>query len=58
VRTLTLQAPLDERGLAGLMIHFILETLVAARLWNVDPFGQPAVEAGKQLTRKYLEAGR
>ena len=30
------------------------ETLIAARLWNVDPFGQPAVEQGKALTRKYL----
>ena len=58
VRTLRLRAPLDEAGLAGLMVHFILETLVAARLWNVDPFGQPAVEAGKQLTMQYLEAGR
>jgi glucose-6-phosphate isomerase len=58
VRTLRLRAPLDEAGLAALMVHFILETLVAARLWNVDPFGQPAVEAGKQLTMQYLEAGR
>jgi glucose-6-phosphate isomerase len=56
VRTLALDGPLDEARLASLMVHFILETLVAARLWNVDPFGQPAVEAGKLLTRTYLEA--
>jgi glucose-6-phosphate isomerase len=56
VRTLVLDGPLDEARLASLMVHFILETLVAARLWNVDPFGQPAVEAGKLLTRTYLEA--
>jgi glucose-6-phosphate isomerase len=47
-------APLDEASLGGLMMHFILETLIAARLWNVDPFGQPAVEQSKILTRKYL----
>jgi len=58
VRVFSLTTPLDEKSLAALMLHFILETLVAARLWNVDPFGQPAVEAGKQLTRKYLEAAR
>jgi glucose-6-phosphate isomerase len=56
VRTLVLDGPLNEAGLASLMVHFILETLVAARLWNVDPFGQPAVEAGKLLTRTYLES--
>lgn len=58
VRTLRLDGPLDEQRLAHLMVHFILETLVAARLWQVDPFGQPAVEAGKRLTTRYLEAGR
>ncbi|MEQ1754985.1 MAG: glucose-6-phosphate isomerase [Micropepsaceae bacterium] len=57
VRRITLQHPLDESGLANLLVHFILETLIAARLWNVDPFGQPAVEEGKILTRQYLENG-
>jgi glucose-6-phosphate isomerase len=54
VRRISLTAPLEERNLGALMFHFILETLIAARLWNVDPFGQPAVEEGKILTRKYL----
>ncbi|MFO0474166.1 MAG: glucose-6-phosphate isomerase [Alphaproteobacteria bacterium] len=58
VRTLHLRHGLDEKALAALMVHFILETLVAARLWNVDPFGQPAVEDGKKLTMQYLEDGR
>lgn len=58
VRMMSLAAPLDENVLAALMVHFILETLVSASLWNVDPFGQPAVEAGKQLTRTYLESGQ
>jgi glucose-6-phosphate isomerase len=57
VRRISFSSPLEERLLGGLMMHFILETLIAARLWNVDPFGQPAVEAGKRLTRKYLEGG-
>lgn len=57
LRRITTTAPLDERALGALMMQFILETLVSARLWNVDPFGQPAVEEGKILTRKYLESG-
>ena len=46
---------LDEESLGALMMHFMLETIVAADLLGVDPFDQPAVEAGKRLTRKYLE---
>lgn len=57
VRRIALQQPLDESGLAQLLVHFILETLISARLWNIDPFGQPAVEEGKILTRQYLESG-
>ena len=56
VRRISLTNQLGERNLGGLMMHLILETLIAARLWNVDPFGQPAVEQGKHLTRQYLEA--
>jgi glucose-6-phosphate isomerase len=58
VRRITLTRPLDERGLGALMMHFILETLIAGRIWNIDPFGQPAVEEGKVLTRKYLGAAK
>ncbi len=57
VRRLSLTHPLDENGLGALMMHLVLETLISARLWNVDPFGQPAVEEGKRLTRKYLGEG-
>lgn len=45
---------LDERALGALMMHMMLETILAAHLLDVDPFGQPAVELGKQLTREYL----
>ncbi|MBI1214067.1 MAG: glucose-6-phosphate isomerase [Alphaproteobacteria bacterium] len=56
VRMLRLVADLDERAMGSLMMHFMLETLIAAKLWDVDPFGQPAVEEGKRLTREYLDA--
>ena len=45
---------LDERSLGALLMHFMLETIVAARLLGVDPFDQPAVEEGKILAKKYL----
>lgn len=45
---------LDETALGGLMMHFMIETILAAHLWRVDPFDQPAVELGKQLARDYL----
>jgi glucose-6-phosphate isomerase len=49
VRTLDL-ARLDEYGLGALMMHCMLETILAARLMGVDPFDQPAVELAKQIT--------
>jgi len=45
---------LDERMMGALMMHFMLETIIAAHLLNVDPFDQPAVEEGKILTHDYL----
>ena len=53
VRTLHL-ARVDERHLGELLMHFMLETIIAARLLGVDPFNQPAVEEGKVLAKKYL----
>ena len=47
-------AKLDERALGALMMHFMLETIVAAHLLGVDPFDQPAVEEGKVLAKRYL----
>ena len=44
----------DEETLGSLMMHFMIETILAARLLGVDPFDQPAVEKGKRLTRAYL----
>jgi glucose-6-phosphate isomerase len=45
---------LDEWSLGWLMMHFMLETILAADLFGVDPFDQPAVELGKRLTRDHL----
>lgn len=56
VRVLRLAA-LDERRLGALLMHFMIETVVAAGLSGANPFDQPAVERGKRLARRYLEEG-
>ena len=45
---------LDAKSLGALLMHFMLETIVAAELLGVDAFDQPAVEEGKVLARQYL----
>lgn len=45
---------LDIANLGALMMHFILETIAAAELQEVNPFDQPAVEDGKKLALEYL----
>jgi glucose-6-phosphate isomerase len=45
---------LDERATGALMMHFMLETIIAAYLLGVDPYDQPAVEEGKILAKRYL----
>ena len=50
---------LDEKTLGALLMHFMLETIVAAELLGVNAFDQPAVEEGKALARVHLgERGR
>ena len=56
VRTIHLDR-LDEASLGELLMHFMLETIVAAHLLGVDPFDQPAVEEGKVLAKKFLAGG-
>jgi glucose-6-phosphate isomerase len=53
VRTIHLDK-VDEASLGELLMHFMLETIVAAHLLGVDAFDQPAVEEGKVLAKKYL----
>lgn len=54
VRVLEIER-VDESHLGALMMHFMLETILAAHLLGVDAFDQPAVEEGKVLARTYLE---
>lgn len=56
VRTIHIEK-LDERSLGALLMHFMIETIIAAHLLEVDPFDQPAVEEGKILAKKYLATG-
>jgi glucose-6-phosphate isomerase len=53
VRTLHIDT-LDEAALGELLMHFMLETIIAAHLLGIDAFDQPAVEEGKVLAKKYL----
>jgi glucose-6-phosphate isomerase len=53
VRSIHIEA-LDEASLGELLMHFMLETIIAAHLLGVDPFDQPAVEEGKVLAKQYL----
>jgi glucose-6-phosphate isomerase len=53
VRTIHVET-LDERSLGALLMHFMLETILAAHLFGVDAFDQPAVEEGKLLAKQYL----
>lgn len=44
----------DERTMGALLMHFMLETILAGLMMRIDPFDQPAVERSKILTREYL----
>ena len=53
VRTIHIEK-LDETSLGALLMHFMLETMLASHLLGVEPFEQPAVEEGKVLAKQYL----
>lgn len=57
VRIISLER-LDEAAMGALMMHFMIETVIAAHLLGVNAFDQPAVEAGKVLARRTLEEDR
>lgn len=57
VRTIHIDK-LNERTIGALMMHFMLETIIAAHLLGVEPFDQPAVEEGKVLAKRYLSEGK
>ena len=56
VRTFDL-AKLDEFSVGALLMHFMIETILAGRLLGLDPFDQPAVELAKILTKERLANG-
>lgn len=45
---------INEELIGALMINFILETLVTAKLLKINAFDQPAVESGKIIAKKIL----
>ncbi len=54
VRTIDIPA-LDAEALGAILMHFMLETILAGRALGLDPFDQPGVELAKVLTRERLE---
>lgn len=56
VRTIDIPV-LDEQSIGALLMHFMIETILAGRVIGLDPFDQPAVELAKVLTRERLSAG-
>jgi glucose-6-phosphate isomerase len=49
---------LDESSMGELLMHFMLETILAGYAMGIDPFDQPAVEEAKLLAKRYLAEGR
>ena len=47
---------LTEKTLGALMMYFMIETIMTADLIQVNAFDQPAVEEGKELTRRILSS--
>lgn len=45
---------LDEETLSTLMMQMFLETIIIAKVKNINPFDQPAVELRKDLAKEYL----
>jgi glucose-6-phosphate isomerase len=56
LRRLDLAGAVDEEAVGALLMHFMLETMLAADLLGVNAFDQPAVESGKVLARANLAA--
>ncbi len=54
VRTIDIPV-LDAESLGAVLMHFMLETILAGRALGLDPFDQPGVELAKVLTRQRLE---
>lgn len=48
----------DAATVGALMMHYLIEAVIAARLFDVNPFDQPAVEDSKVRAREYLRAAK
>ena len=57
VRVMALDA-VNEHALGALLMHYMIEVMIAAELMGVNPFDQPAVEDGKRRARAYLSERR
>lgn len=49
---------LDEFHLGQLFFLLMAEVVFLGKLYRIDPYGQPAVEIGKQITKEILSRGR
>ena len=54
--TITLPT-LDEYHLGQLFFLFCTEVVLLGKLYRIDPYGQPAVEIGKKITKEILSGG-
>lgn len=49
---------LDSNHLGQLFFLLLTEVVFLGKLYRIDPYGQPAVEIGKQITKQLLSRGR
>lgn len=49
---------LDEYHLGQLFFLLLSEVVLLGKLYRIDPYGQPGVEAGKKITKEILSRGR
>lgn len=49
---------LDAAHLGQLFFLLLAEVVLLGKLYRIDPYGQPAVEVGKQITKQWLSRGR
>ncbi len=55
VREIVINQP-DERSLGALMMYAMLDVMLLSHILEVNPFDQPAVEAGKVIAKDLLSA--
>ncbi len=48
----------DSNHLGQLFFLFLCEVVFLGKLYRIDPYGQPAVEIGKKITKEILARGR